>query len=219
MNDLTTFNLANSTAKIKKLTNQTAESIIEIGKEMLQVKVNLSYGEFTKWLENEVNYSQRTAYNFMKIAQTFPDLQPVANLGTRKLLALAGLDSDEEREKILKENNIEEMTIKELEEKIKIEKKIKELDVLISNLKECIRKHENMIVNDFDYGTMPLEQVQLLEELAKTGRQSLQDLRKQYIESLIEIKEALKNEKLAKQIIKDNIIEEYKYYIENFLIF
>ena len=201
MNGLTTFNLANSTAKIKKLTNQTAESIIEIGKEMLQVKVNLSYGEFTKWLENEVNYSQRTAYNFMKIAQTFPDLQPVANLGTRKLLALAGLDSDEEREKILKE------------------KKIKELDVLISNLKECIRKHENMIVNDFDYGTMPLEQVQLLEELAKTGRQSLQDLRKQYIESLIEIKEALKNEKLAKQIIKDNIIEEYKYYIENFLIF
>ncbi len=147
-NKLTTFNLQDSTAKIKVLTVQIAENIIEIGKELLRVKENLFYGEFTKWLENDVNYSQRTAYNFMKIAQTFPDLQPVANFGVRKLLALAGLE-DKEREKIINNYELENMTVKELEEVIDTKKKLKRIQFLMEILST------EVIQTGFDYDSMP----------------------------------------------------------------
>ncbi len=147
-NKLTTFNLQDSTAKIKVLTVTTAENIIKIGKEMLQVKANLSYGEFTKWLKNEVNYSQRTAYNFMKIAQTFPDLQPVANFGVRKLLILAGLE-DEEKERVVNDYDLKNMTVKELKEVIDTKKKLESIQLLMEILSTEVTK------TGFDYDSVP----------------------------------------------------------------
>ncbi len=71
--ELQVFDLAEKTAKVKILTAQTAENIIEIGKTLLEVKEKLPHGEFLSWLENEVNYSKSTAYNFMKVAKEFPN--------------------------------------------------------------------------------------------------------------------------------------------------
>ena len=100
------------------LKEQTAQNIIEIGKRLIEVKENLEHGQFMKWLESEVNISDRTARNFVKVATTFSNWKPVANLGTRKLLALAGLD-EEDRQEVMQENNVEDMTIRELEQVVK----------------------------------------------------------------------------------------------------
>jgi hypothetical protein len=124
MQELTGFNIEKTTAEILMLKDQMAQNIIEIGKRLLDVKERLGYGEFTNWLENKIEISHRTANNFMKIANTFSNSQPVANLGTRKLLALAGLD-EEDREEVMKENNVEDMTSRELEQVVKEKKEIK----------------------------------------------------------------------------------------------
>ena len=92
MNDLTEFNLEKITAEILMLKDQTAQNIIEIGKRLNDTKNNLEHGEFINWLENKVDFSRYTANRFMKIATEFSNVSPVQHLGTRKLLALAGLN-------------------------------------------------------------------------------------------------------------------------------
>jgi len=62
------FDLEQSTQKILQLKQRTAENIIEIGEEFIRVKENLKHGQFLKWLEQEVEFSDRTAQRFMAIA-------------------------------------------------------------------------------------------------------------------------------------------------------
>lgn len=146
--ELQTFNLAEKTAKVKLLTAQTAENIIEIGKTLIEVKENLPYGKFEKWLETDINYSKRTAYNFIKVAKEFPDVQPVAQLGIRKLLALTGLETDD-REKVINDNDLESMTAKEVEEVIKIEKQLESIQFLMEILSNEVTQ------TGFDYDSIP----------------------------------------------------------------
>lgn len=119
--DVTNFSLDTITSEILTLKDNIAINIIEIGKRLNTVKENVQYGEFGKWLEEKVAFSQRTANNFMKIAKEFPDSQQVANLGTRKLLLLADVDF-EEREELMKENNITDITAEELKKAIQDKK-------------------------------------------------------------------------------------------------
>lgn len=148
MQELIEFNIEKTTAEILMLKDQMAQNIIEIGKRLLDVKERLGYGEFTNWLENKIEISHRTANNFMKIANTFSNSQPVANLGTRKLLALAGLD-EEDREEVMKENNVEDMTSRELEQVVKekkeIKKKLEEEQEYSNELQDAIKEKENQI--------------------------------------------------------------------------
>lgn len=125
MQELTEFNIEKTTAEILILKEQTAQNIIEIGKRLIKVKENLQHGEYLNWLEKKVDFSDRTARNFMKVATTFENWQPVANLGTRKLLALAGLD-EEDRQEVMQENDVENMATRELERVVKEKKEIKE---------------------------------------------------------------------------------------------
>lgn len=131
--ELQAFDLAEKTAKVKILTAQTAENIIEIGRTLLEVKENLPHGEFLNWLENDVNYSKSTAYNFMKVAKEFPNFQLVGNLGMRKLLALTGIES-EGREKIIADNDLEKMTVTEIKEVVEMEKRLEGLQFLMDVL-------------------------------------------------------------------------------------
>lgn len=137
--ELKQFNLAEKTAKVKILTAQTAENIIEIGRTLLEVKKNLSYGEFQNWLENEINYSKSTAYNFMKVAKEFPDFHAVGNLGMKKLLALTGIEA-ESREKVIANNDLDNMTVKEVEEVVKMEQQLESLNFLMEILSNEVTK-------------------------------------------------------------------------------
>lgn len=148
MQELTEFNIEKTTAEILILKDQTAQNIIEIGKRLIKVKENLEHGEFTEWLKQKVDISHRTANNFMKVATTFSNSQAIANLGSTKLFLLAGLE-EEERQEVMQENNVEEMTTRELEQVIKEKKQIKEqLEAeqdYSSELQEAIKQKEEKI--------------------------------------------------------------------------
>lgn len=56
------------TERIRALMGTTAEGIYEIGKELLHVKTILGHGHFLSWLEDQFEWSERTARNFMAVA-------------------------------------------------------------------------------------------------------------------------------------------------------
>lgn len=59
------------TTEIKGLFKQTVENIVAIGTRLLKVKERLAHGEWLDWLEAEFDWTDRTALNFMNVAQQF----------------------------------------------------------------------------------------------------------------------------------------------------
>lgn len=68
-----------SAQAIHQQLQNTLESAVKIGQELLAVKEALEHGHFLPWLRAEFGWSERTAYNFMSVAQRF-ELATIANL-------------------------------------------------------------------------------------------------------------------------------------------
>lgn len=104
-------------------------SSIEIGRRLVEAKEMIEHGEWTNWLEKSVDYSQRTAQNLMRIFEEYGSDQIVlfgdntksqayADLSYSQAVALLGVPADE-REQFIEENDLSEMTTRELQAAIK----------------------------------------------------------------------------------------------------
>ena len=102
---------------------------IEIGRRLVEAKSMIDHGEWGSWLEQYVEYSQRTANNLMRIFEEFGSnqlalfdnnakSQALANLSYTQAVALLGVP-EEDREKFLEENDIEKLSTRELQQVIK----------------------------------------------------------------------------------------------------
>lgn len=181
---ISNFNIEKTTAEILMLKEQTAQNIIEIGKRLIEVKENLQHGEFGEWLNNKVEFSHFTANRFMKVASSFSNSTSVCNLGSRKLFALAGLD-EEERQEIMQENNVEDMTAKQVEQLVKEKKEIKE------QLKE-----EQEYSNE-------------LQQAIKEKEEEIRELQKD-IENIQKPEVRVVEKEIVKEVVPDNLIQEKK---------
>ena len=118
---------------IKAHTNKILlNSAIEIGKRLKEAKKIVGHGNWEKWLEEEVSYSQRTATNLMRIYDQYSDKildsqigNRVADLGYTQALAMLKLDL-EDREDFLVEHEVPDMSTQELKEAIKEKQALKE---------------------------------------------------------------------------------------------
>jgi Protein of unknown function (DUF3102) len=52
--------------EIRRLSTQTVENVLAIGKHLIQVKERLGHGRFGPWLAAEFGWSERSASNFMR---------------------------------------------------------------------------------------------------------------------------------------------------------
>lgn len=225
MQELTEFNLERTTTEILILKDQTAQNIIEIGKRLIEVKENLQHGEFTEWLKQKVDISHRTANNFMKVATTFSNSQSLANLGSTKLFLLAGLD-EEDRQEVMQENNVEDITTRELDKVVKEKKEIKkQLEAeqeYSQELQEAIRKKEIQIKTlktEIENATKP--EVQIIEKevvkeiipenliLEKQALEkeltNMQEKLKQIQQKAEKAESALKSVKLESKVEQDDV--------------
>lgn len=80
---------------------QAGNAIIEIGKRLHEAKLTLPHGAWGAWLQNEVEFSERTAQNFMRIAKEYRN--PAADCGPwgtvrPKALLLLSLPAEEREE-------------------------------------------------------------------------------------------------------------------------
>lgn len=102
---------------------------IEIGRRLTEAKGMVSHGEWGKWLEEEVSYSKSTANNFMRIFDAYgadqqslfgPEAksQTLGNLPYTKALRLLAIP-EEEREEFVETNNVEELSVRDLDKLIR----------------------------------------------------------------------------------------------------
>jgi hypothetical protein len=94
-------NVRNAADRIRERIKKTVEDIIEVGNDLLAVKEALPHGQFLPWLKAEFGWSERSAQNFMGVAEKFKSAK-IADLPTQPsaayLLAAPSLP-DEAREK------------------------------------------------------------------------------------------------------------------------
>lgn len=100
--------------EIKLITEQTKQVVlmgsIEIGRRLVEAKNLVKHGQWGAWLKDRIDYSQRTANNFMRIYKEYGETglaeksQSIANLSYTHALALLDVPA-EERAKFAEEKN------------------------------------------------------------------------------------------------------------------
>ena len=122
------------TLEIRTLQRQAQQIMlgyaVEIGRRLEEVKAILPHGQWGDYLKNEVDYSQSTANNFMRIYREYGAAQQslfggeakskaFANLTYTKALRLLAIPNEEEREQFMAEHDVESMSNRELDKALK----------------------------------------------------------------------------------------------------
>ena len=117
------------TAEINIYKMQAGTCIVEIGRRLIRAKEILPHGQWASWLAEKVEFSERTAQNFMRVAKEYTNPQPVADLGLTKALLLLQVPENEREEFVAKTHEVdgEEKTVAEMSRR-ELEKAIKERD-------------------------------------------------------------------------------------------
>lgn len=102
------------------------EAILTIGQRLAEAKAMLDHGEWLPWLTERVEFSERSAQNFMRLAREWSNPQTLADLGASKALTLLALPEDERDEFISsvhvvdgEEKTAAEMSARELAQAIR----------------------------------------------------------------------------------------------------
>lgn len=120
------------TTEIRTLHRQAQRMIlgyaIEIGRRLTEAKEMLPHGQWGDWLKTEVEFSQSTAQNFMRIFAEYGDSQTslfgdaksqtLGNLPYTHALKLLAVPA-EEREEFIEEHRVEELSSRALEKLIR----------------------------------------------------------------------------------------------------
>ena len=121
------------TEEINFYKQQAGMAILEIGKRLAEAKSQLSHGEWLPWLEEKVEFSERSAQQYIRLWREYGKSATVADLGVRKALVLLALPESEREEFAAEkhvvdgaEKNARDMTAKELEEAVR-QRKLAEL--------------------------------------------------------------------------------------------
>lgn len=172
------------TAEIRFYKAQTVQNIIEIGKRLNEAKAMLEHGQWGEWLQNEVEFSQDTAGNFMRIAEDYPNSDAPRNLSYTKIVTLLSLPAPVREEFIAVthtvngvDKTVEEMSTRELQKVIKerdeakktaegAEKRAKEAWSVTYSNQETARKYKDKFE----------EQQQKMKQLKDENRRQQQDI-------------------------------------------
>lgn len=113
------------TSEIRFYKAQAVGNFIEIGRRLNEAKAQLSHGDWLPWLNDKVEFSERTAQNLMRIAREYTNPQLVSDLGMQKAILMIGMGTEEEREAFVAtphttstgvEKTVADMTTKELQQ-------------------------------------------------------------------------------------------------------
>ena len=126
------------TTEILRLKQDAGNAILGIGQRLIEAKAMLPHGEWLPWLTEQVEFSERTARNFMRLAREWTNRQALADLGAAKALTLLALPP-EERERFMEENHVvdgEEKSVIDMTSR-ELEKAVKERDEALHAAEEA----------------------------------------------------------------------------------
>jgi hypothetical protein len=87
--------LCETADRIRMRMSRTGKDIVEIGRELIEVKERIGHGKFLPWIDREFGMSEWTARNFMRVADRFKS-GIIPDLPATVLYALADRDTPEE---------------------------------------------------------------------------------------------------------------------------
>ena len=103
------------TGDILEAKRQGGEAILTIGRCLIEAKEMLSHGEWRSWLEERVEFSERSAQRFMRLAREWSNPTTLSDLGASKALMLLALPEGE-RERFVEDHNVIDMSARQLEQ-------------------------------------------------------------------------------------------------------
>jgi len=121
-------------AEINSIKDQTRIMVlcnsIEIGRRLVEAKEIVDHGEWGDWLKKSVEFSKSTANNLMRIFEEyganqiplFGDNSKSQSLGSLSYTQAVALLGVPDKEEFIKENDVENMSTRELQEAIKAKK-------------------------------------------------------------------------------------------------
>lgn len=118
MSNIVKSELTQIESEIISLRNQAAQNLIKIGLKLIDAKKIVSHGEWGEWLNDKVGFSQRTASNLMRIAKELGNSQAISDLEATKIYMLMELPV-EEREDFIQQNNLKNMSTREMKHVLK----------------------------------------------------------------------------------------------------
>jgi hypothetical protein len=164
---------------------QAGESLLEIGKRLILVKLHEDHGKFLAFLEKQ-NMGARSAQYAMLAAKRFSNTKSISYLGTTKMVALSVLDDDsvqtlEEGGKIagVTADDIEKMSVRELKDTLRKEREKRKKEKKAQE--EAISKKEEKL-NEMEQ-KLRYQEPPTKEQLAAA---ELEPLKKKLFEHLLE---------------------------------
>ncbi|MBQ7332915.1 MAG: DUF3102 domain-containing protein, partial [Clostridia bacterium] len=120
---------------------------IEIGKLLVEAKNTVAHGEWGKWLETNVDYSQSTANNLMKLFSSYGEKQQLSvfdencvdifgALTPSQALVLSALP-EEKRVEYVQTHDVENESVREMK---------KQIEQLQRDLKQCENGYEQTLM-------------------------------------------------------------------------
>ena len=128
-------------AEIRTIKNQTGRMVlnasIEVGRRLTEAKAKLPHGSWGEYLKNEVDYSPSQAQNLMRVFREYGSdqqslfggeakSQTFGRLTFSQALSLLVIPDEDEREKFVLENDVEHMSVRELNEALKAREEAEE---------------------------------------------------------------------------------------------
>lgn len=151
MNEITARTAAVIAGEINYIKQQARQvyiaASVEIGRKLHEAKALVAHGEWERWLSENVEYSQSTANNLMRIAEEFGDEQislfsgvsnseTFAKLTYSQAVALFALPMDE-RAEFVETHDMEEMSVREIKAELEaIKKEKEELNARIAQMED-----------------------------------------------------------------------------------
>lgn len=132
------------------------EAILTIGRCLIEAKDMLSHGDWTAWLEERVEFSERSAQRFMRLAREWSNPTALSDLGATKALTLLALPP-EEREQFLTEphevdgetKSVIDMSARQLEQAIRERKeamdKLTEAEAVTEDLRDDLEREKSRV--------------------------------------------------------------------------
>lgn len=153
---------------------------IEIGERLLEAKDLVPHGGWGMWLKENVNYSQSTANNFMRLYKeygnnqgslftTLTNSQTIMNLDVSKALALTVLPP-EEREEFVAEHDVEQMSTRDLKEALQENRELKQQQQQLQ--KQLEEKDRQVKETSAQLDTAITERQKMQEKLSETVNQN-----------------------------------------------
>ncbi|GKX65813.1 DUF3102 domain-containing protein [Inconstantimicrobium mannanitabidum] len=204
-----------------------AQNILKIGKRLYIAKQLVQHGEWKSWLAEKVDFSVRSAQTYIKTYKIMMDLPEeleatLYKLDSSKLVEISSIKKDNIEEFIRNthfvggaEKTVEEMSVRELKEVIKENKKSKKKSNQYKNADVCVNETEKIIDVDFQESQETEENLndeQKLSQLIKEQQELEQQLKlkqrqaKDVKESILRNKKSLDLKVEFEEIIKDGIL-------------